>query len=237
MALASRGDPAAPEELPASCLGTREYWDSFYEREISNFSSHGDEGEVWFGEHVMTREVSYLAARNSSSKYGMRVLDIGCGNGAFLWAMAEAGFTHHLCGIDYSENSTRLATAIAASKADAELSAVDTVDLRVGDILSESCLADETFDIVHDKGTYDAVCLAESAPRDRALYLAKIPKLLSRDGIFLITSCNWTADEIQSQFLASDLLELVARIAYPTFRFGGTEGSTVVSLVFRLKSS
>lgn len=35
------------EELSPSELGTKDYWDKSYAREIKNFKSHGDVGEIW----------------------------------------------------------------------------------------------------------------------------------------------------------------------------------------------
>lgn len=35
------------EALPNSKLGTQEYWDSIYDREIDNYDQIGDEGEIW----------------------------------------------------------------------------------------------------------------------------------------------------------------------------------------------
>lgn len=35
------------EELEGSELGTIEYWEKAYEREIKNYESHGDLGEIW----------------------------------------------------------------------------------------------------------------------------------------------------------------------------------------------
>lgn len=35
------------EALPNSKLGTQEYWDNIYHREIDNYDQIGDEGEIW----------------------------------------------------------------------------------------------------------------------------------------------------------------------------------------------
>ena len=35
-------------------------WDDAYKKEIDNFESHGDEGEVWFGEEAMDRVFRWM---------------------------------------------------------------------------------------------------------------------------------------------------------------------------------
>lgn len=53
------------------------------------------------------------------------------------------------------------------------------------------------YDLLLDKGTFDAISLMEdfgSAVRER--YLKATQNLLKKDGLFLIASCNWTIDEI-----------------------------------------
>ena len=60
----------------------------------------------------------------------------------------------------------------------------------------------QTFDVVHDKGTFDAVCLnPDNADEKRRQYIVNLKVLLPHPGSwFLITSCNWTADEIKKHF-------------------------------------
>lgn len=31
----------------SSKLGTKDYWDTFYEKELANLEDHGEEGEIW----------------------------------------------------------------------------------------------------------------------------------------------------------------------------------------------
>ena len=56
---------------------------------------------------------------------------------------------------------------------------------------------DMKYDLLLDKGTFDAISLMEgfgTTVRDR--YLKSTWNLLKKDGLFLITTCNWTSDEI-----------------------------------------
>lgn len=68
------------EALPESRLGTKEYWDSTYERELKTYAEIGDEGEVWFGEEAVERMVDYLdEERNEGDGIAEQptVLDLG----------------------------------------------------------------------------------------------------------------------------------------------------------------
>lgn len=48
-----------------------------------------------------------------------------------------------------------------------------------------------------DKGTYDAISLMEGfGPDVRERYLTATANLLKNDGLFVIATCNWTAEEI-----------------------------------------
>lgn len=63
-------------ELPASELGTKEYWDNSYKREIENYKNHGDVGEVWFDEDSQLRVISWiLKSENIHSE--SRIVDLG----------------------------------------------------------------------------------------------------------------------------------------------------------------
>lgn len=146
------------------------------------------------------------------------------------------------------------------------------------------------FDVITDKGTYDAIGLSENGQADKAQYRVAVWDLLKSDGILVITSCNNTADELKvcssrfvsdSTFLArcsclgshgnasqSRLMHASAHDlhvpawlfakelalcvqeqfssytdgrrfvyidhvrTYPTFRFGGIEGTKVCTVAF-----
>ena len=105
---------------------------------------------------------------------------------------------------------------------------------------------EEGFDIILDKGTFDAISLSSdlsqiapstsSAGEKRLFetYPEKVTPLLKRNGILLVTSCNWTEKELESWFCTEETgLTVVGRIQYPTFRFGGQTGQSVVSVCFR----
>ena len=132
------------------------------------------------------------------------------------------------------------------------------------------------FDLITDKGTFDAVGLAEGAPAKQRAYVRAAASLLDPPaGLLVVTSCNSTREELVRHFCAggsssssgheaeghgrgaseggergaADAVralgqggEGVARAVfeyvdhvrtYPTFRFGGREGSRVCTVAFR----
>ncbi|KAJ5805502.1 uncharacterized protein N7503_003104 [Penicillium pulvis] len=94
------------------------------------------------------------------------------------------------------------------------------------------------FDIVLDKGTFDAISLADDAKETRVCerYPDIARRLLRRGGFLVVTSCNWTEDELVAWFTAGageDRLVVWGRVEYPRFRFGGQEGQGVCTVCFQ----
>ncbi|KAJ9103670.1 hypothetical protein QFC19_004245 [Naganishia cerealis] len=127
------------EELPPSKLGTKEYWDKVYEREVGVFQDTGDEGEVWFGERAMVKMRDWVYANCPPVQQGkrIRVMECGCGNATLLLSLLtppandddeeddidqSASFNrfypNQLTGIDYSEASIKLAQGVAQQRRD-----------------------------------------------------------------------------------------------------------------------
>lgn len=145
-----------------------------------------------------------------------------------LIELAREGYTH-LTGIDYSSNAIELSKQIAA---DQNLS----INYDVLDLLDENDihiqLGDTKFDVVHDKGTYDAISLHQDDPAaKRATYISHLHKITAENGLLILTSCNWTEDELCTS-LATKFIKH-ALIPTPTFKFGGKEGSVVTQIVFK----
>lgn len=152
----------------------------------------------------------------------------GCGNGMMLIELAREGYVN-LTGIDYSSNAIELSKQIAA---DQDLN----INYHVLDMLDEHDIrkhfADTKFDVVHDKGTYDAISIHPDNPAEkRATYINHLHKITAEDGLLLLTSCNWTEDEL-CRSLATKFIKH-ALIPTPTFKFGGKEGSVVTQIVFK----
>jgi SAM-dependent methyltransferase len=97
------------------------------------------------------------------------------------------------------------------------------------------------FDIVLDKGTFDAVSLADDAKTTRVCerYPDIARRLVRRGGFLVVTTCNWTEEELVHWFTGGkkkengeDRLAVWGRVEYPRFRFGGHEGQGVCTVCF-----
>ncbi|KAJ1769818.1 Protein-lysine N-methyltransferase efm4 [Coemansia sp. RSA 1813] len=223
-------------EFGASRLGRKDHWNSVYDREISNFEESGDIGEVWFGEDTAYKMLGWVY--DNIEDTNTRILDVGCGNGHLLLELASEGYTS-LVGTDYSAQAVELAKRIAKNKG------LDSVIVyMVQDFLDPQDVArvagSDKFDLVLDKGTYDAICLkpsdSDAAAVDRSAanaYPVSVVNSLKDSGVFLITSCNWTEEELTARF--ADHLECVGRVQHKSFKFGGTVGQTVATVAFKKK--
>jgi len=169
-------------------------------RSLSTFSNRTDDisnFKVWFGEDAAATMVDWVVDNFPASEIGDgKILDCGCGNGHLLFSLVEEDYPEeNLLGIDYSDASIQLCQAIAQSK-DVQGIQWKTADCLADDITSKL----GNFELILDKGTYDAICLGtqnQDCPvHPSAIYVKNIASLLAKDGLFLITSCNWTKDEL-----------------------------------------
>jgi hypothetical protein len=83
------------------------------------------------------------------------------------------------------------------------------------------------------------VGLSEGAAAKQESYVQAAAQLLTSRGLLVITSCNSTRQELESRFCGAGgarapLFEYVDHVrTYPTFRFGGCEGSRVCTVALR----
>ena len=121
-----------------------------------------------------------------------RILEIGSGNGTLLFALRDAGYTpQYLSGLDYSSDAVKLARMVAQTRNSEE------VGFHVCNFLSElpppaSGRLDPLggWDLLLDKGTYDAIALEEkdaSGGCPVVAYPMRASRLLREGGYFLIT--------------------------------------------------
>lgn len=197
-----------------------------------------------------------------------RVLDVGTGNGSALFSLLlEGGYTGSMLGVDYSERSIALARQLKeryaqngspfadAGVQDNIVTSFRNISFEVFDLIQQDPkkmtwwpAAEGGFDLVLDKGTFDAISLSSETYMDTEQnerrvgqkYPPLVATLVKRGGFFLITSCNWTEEEVIRWFTSTagmeDVFEVYHRIKYPTFEFGGQKGQGVATICFRKKS-
>lgn len=159
---------------------------------------------------------------HTSPNERLRIMECGTGNGtlllSFLTSPEEVGpQRYHLTGTDYSSGSITLAKEVEASHCqaltegdyddDEEVINDVTSDWREVDLLRHD-FEGEAWDLVMDKGTFDALCLSEELVDGRLpsqIYPERIAKLVQPGGFFLITSCNFTEEEIKARWTKAGL--------------------------------
>lgn len=147
--------------------------------------------------------------------------------------------------MDYSAKSVSLARQIA--EASEETASDGRLSFREWDVLAGDYGLvlqggqSEGWDVVLDKGTFDAISLSdEKDSSGRRLcegYKERVLQLVKRNsGLFILTSCNWTEEELRKWFRkesGEDGFEVEGRVEYRTFSFGGAKGQTISTLCFR----
>ena len=136
------------------------------------------------------------------------ILDLGCGNGVTCLHLLGEGFSN-VTGVDYSPEAIELAKKIAAKHG----YTTTQIKLEICDILADPAdaaafpLHGRKFDVLFDKGTYDAVSLdPEGARRQRDKYIDNVRGMMNDAAFLVITSCNWTKDELVRHFQERKIL-------------------------------
>ncbi|RDA93361.1 hypothetical protein CP533_0314 [Ophiocordyceps camponoti-saundersi (nom. inval.)] len=248
----SRINTTMKDTMPSE-LGTKD-WDTLYARELANHqTSPTDSGTVWFSETDAESNMVQLAEENAKAgKEHASMLDLGCGNGSLLRCLRAEGWSGRALGVDYSADSIALARRIEdrrglgreeggeeegegeGGEREIELAVWDIIKDPVDKVLSPYEMP-QGWDIVLDKGTFDAISLARSSSSSSssapsAAYVSRVHSL-TRD-IFVITSCNWTQDELIRWF-ADAGFAVAATAPYRSFTFGGRKGQAVSTVCFR----
>lgn len=170
---------------------------------------------------------------------------------------------YHLLGVDYSEPSVELAARVASAACghDAE-AGVPSIHFRQHDIVDggpievHAAVAEGSAGgsgplgllLLHDKGTYDAICLNEDRgmpERYRRNVHNTMAKVVAENSgcrcLYLITSCNFSRDELEMEFCTRNatasssnngtLFRVVNELPHESFEFGGVRGQTVTTLL------
>ncbi|KAJ8065449.1 hypothetical protein OCU04_006134 [Sclerotinia nivalis] len=281
-------ETSKPSHLEPSPLGTKEYWDNLYNREISNHALDAtDVGTIWFDDSSAEDKVvdflngegferDLLGLREGRRRQDFSLLDLGTGNGHFLVRLREGEedsegeeeeekeegrensdegkkWVGRMMGVDYSERSIEFAKRIAKDKQESEQGGTEggnEIEFITWDIMKEDPSPKvlngkqaNGWDIVLDKGTFDAISLSEETDSNGKRifegYREKVLALVRNGGVAVVTSCNWTEEELIEWFAGKregergHRFEVLRKIEYRSFSFGGVKGQTVCSVCFR----
>ena len=242
-------------------------WDNYYKNETAELGLEGtnstgahdaDDLPSWFDDvgapqkmiEYLTSEVFPLSTANNEEAKPT-VLDLGTGNGSLLFQLAdhpEHPYTGYMTGIDYSEKSIELAEKLKAEYTEQGHAICSEIEFEVFDIINgdpRRIMEDqhllEGFDLVLDKGTFDAISLSgentgegvEAGKKVFEVYPSRVERLMRRGGYLLITTCNWTEDELIDWFTRTRNLEGFSKLKYPKYTFGGAEGQGVATVCFK----
>ena len=212
-----------------SKLGTLEHWNNAYKQEIEQFKNNDNElGDIWFGKTLQKKLVNYIT-KNFPDK-NTKIFDVGFGNGVFLYKLAKQDYIN-LYGIDYSPDSVQLAKMIIESKQKKHEKEYK-INLFCEDINSTNKIINETFDVIHDKGSFDAYLMNKSNTLE---YYHRYIKSYSRNGTTLIiTSCNNTREELRKKFPPEKGFKYIDEIKNKTFIFGGKEGQQQATQIYQI---
>lgn len=228
-------------------------WNRFYKREIENFNENDqDTGECWFDDCGAEQKViDFFLERLESGELGLghnlKLLDLGTGNGHFLFELHAAKEEEEIdaalqyTGIDYSPESIDFAKLIALRKFSEQKFDFDEVDF-----ISQHCtyISEKSsyFDVVFDKGTLDAIALNNDPVEGFdgkigiQVYPLQVAKMMHTGSILLITSCNFTEEEL-IKVITNDgkdpTFTVWEKLQYPSFQFGGQMGSTICTIAFK----
>jgi SAM-dependent methyltransferase len=224
-------------------LKDKQYWEKLYNVELNNFHDHGDVGEVWF-DHAVGELHQWILDNvemkiQDQQNQQVSVLDIGSGNGVFLFDLATAlnaddcdFAVGRLVGVDYVQEAVDLSNEVLHSSEQYE-DFVENLTFLCGDALELERIVPEgsTFDLIHDKGTYDVISLRGQEEIDR--YIQQVTLVSHSDTVMCITSCNHTSEELEKTFTSSKQWRTLKVRRYPTFKFGGASGAQVATVVFQ----
>jgi len=147
---------------------------------------------------------------------------------------SDGGFEGRMVGLDYSPASVRLCRKRLEALRN-EVPHMEDIAFEVWDLLQDAPLGKWKggFDVVLDKGTFDAVSLSGEKGVCEG-YRERVEPLVREGGWLVVTSCNWTEEELGAWFAGGGLVKK-GRVEYPVFRFGGGMGQSVATVCFQMR--
>ncbi|KJP88638.1 hypothetical protein AK88_01718 [Plasmodium fragile] len=232
------------------------YWEEVYQGEKENYEEANIQPEEWFEENC-DKIINWVSKHFSEEekKEQVAILDIGCGNGLFLYKLRERGFPN-LCGFDFSASAIELAKKLFGGRgADGdeigdEKSAADScmnraenptdVYVQVLDIyniaqeVGPDSKLKKKYKLINDKGTFDIFFMNDKGQE----YFTHVSFFFQVETLFCLTSCNACKEELLSivnhfnQTNGKFQLTLFDEIFYETITFGGVKGQIITTLIF-----
>ncbi len=160
--------------------------------EWENFFSNNQATEWYPSEPVVRLFCSYHKKHGSS---GVKVLDLGCGNGRHVWLASKEGFSAY--GIDLSDYAINLAKDWMARDH------MPYADLRSGNIADTLPYEDNFFDIIVSYGALDHMILVDATSA-----LAEAKRVLKPGGIIFLkleSNTSFTFDA-ERQFAKNEII-------------------------------
>lgn len=119
----------------------------------------------------------------------------------FLFELVKKLNLKHLYGLDYSENSIKFSNLIlerdySQFKDQIEFKQLNILEPIDKQIENHDKSDWKDFNLLFDKGTYDAICLNPDPNFTLEILKSKYRRFLSDllvvDGLFILCSCNWS---------------------------------------------
>jgi len=160
-----------PQKL--SHFSSKTYWDDFFVKWKRSTTS--EESFEWYGTWSDVRLI--VKARCQSCK----VLNIGCGNSSLAEDMLHDGFTE-IVSVDFSE--------IAINEMKKKTAGQPGLSFEVMDILDLKEAWTDTFDVVMDKGTLDAMIHDDDKDAISSKLFSQLSKVLKDGGLYICISLS-----------------------------------------------
>jgi ubiquinone/menaquinone biosynthesis C-methylase UbiE len=136
----------------------------------------------------------YLDKFSRKGKSPVATLDLGCGLSDFFGDMHEDGYEGKWVGVDFSAEACRMMTEKFAELEDVRFEKLDVRDMHP--------FENETFDVVVDKATADAIACDKDKGREMvAEMFSEVSRVLKPGGVYVIVSLYSPETEDEQWFL------------------------------------